>query len=853
MLGKSIAHYLVVERLGQGGMGVVYKARDSHLDRFVALKVLPPERVADPERKRRFVQEAKAASALNHPNIIHIYDIAKDGDIDYIAMELIEGRTLASVIGQRGLRTEQILKYGTQVADALAKSHGAGVIHRDLKPTNIMVTDAGLIKVLDFGLAKLADNATDEFAPTRTVRADEIHTEDGTVMGTLAYMSPEQAQGKQVDGRSDIFSLGAVLYEMAAGRSAFWRDSRASTMAAILRDDPVPLPAEVGAGLRGVIGRCLVKEPSERYQQATEVRAALEAIRDSSTEQTAAPATRRRRPRLAWLAAGGAALGILGAAWWMGGYGASAPQLSGLRLASTFAGSHRSATFSPDGSMIAFLNTANGPAQIWVKNLAQGDPIQITSGNLPAVQPHWSPKNDQIVFSRQGQGIWSVPPLGGTPRQLIRPGRNPNFSGDGERLVFERGHQIWVARTDGSEARRVEGVPEWYYGMDSLPALSAHGEWIAFSRPQIGPHGDLWVIPSAGGKARRLTFDTRISTGPVWTPDDQWIIYSSMRGGSFTLWRVAAAGGKPEALTTGAGEDTDAAISSDGRHLIYTNARNTWKLALLDLATGKQKELMERRNGLAFPSFSPDGERIAFMQVAAGDPQIFTIRRDGTEMRQMTLGKGEINGLPRWSADGAFVYYYRAYPTPSFRKVPAAGGADTEVIAGWSWETHNAAQEDPGGGRLAYTLNQKNNQVATLVREIASGKETRLSEILDNPRWSPDGTALVGTMADQGVIRICPVAGGACTGVAKGSLPVWESTGAKIYFWRHRPETAGQYLWSIDLKTREEKELAALGSFSQVESFYDISRSGQVITTPFREGRTELWMADLKRQGWAAH
>jgi serine/threonine protein kinase len=720
MLGKSIAHYLVVERLGQGGMGVVYKARDTHLDRFVALKVLPPERVADAERKRRFVQEAKAASALNHPNIVHIYDIAKDGEIDYIAMELIEGKTLANLIGQRGLRTDQILKYGAQLADALGKAHAAGVIHRDLKPSNIMVTEAGLIKVLDFGLAKLVENSADEFAPTRTVRPDEVHTEDGTVVGTLAYMSPEQAQGKPLDGRSDIFSFGAVLYEMATGRSAFWRESRASTMAAILRDQPTALPLEVGPGLRGVIGRCLVKEPAERYQQATEVRAALEVIRDSSTDQTAAPATQSRRRWFAGLAAAGAAVIVLaGAALWVGGR-SPAPELSGQRLVSTFAGSHRSATFSPDGSMIAFLNTTNGVPQVWIKNLAQGDPIQITSGDIPAVRPHWSPRNDQIVFSRPGQGIWSVPPLGGAPRQLIRPGRDPNFSGDGERLVFERGHEIWVARADGSDVHRVKGVPEWYYGVDSLPALSAHGEWIAFFRPKIGPHGDLWVIPSAGGTARQLTFDTRLGSGPVWSPDDRWIIYSSLRGGSFTLWRVPAAGGRPEPLTTGAGEDTDAAVTSDGRRLIYTNARNTWTLTLLDLNTGRQKDLIERRIGLAFPIFSPDGERIAFMQPIAGDMQIFTIARDGTDARQMTYGKGEINGLPRWSADGSFVYYYRAYPKTSFRKVAAAGGADTEIVPGWSWETHNAAQEDPAGRRLVYTFQQNNREVATMVRDLST-------------------------------------------------------------------------------------------------------------------------------------
>jgi serine/threonine protein kinase len=843
MLGKSVGHYVVVERLGQGGMGVVYRAHDTHLDRFVAIKVLPPEKVADAERKRRFTREAKAASALNHPNIVHIYDIATDGGIDYIAMELVEGRTLSEIIGSRGLRAEQVLKYGAQVADALAKSHAAGIVHRDLKPGNIMVTEGGLVKVLDFGLAKLAEASSDEFAPTRTILTREVRTDEGTVMGTLAYMSPEQAEGKPLDGRSDIFSLGAVLYEMAAGRSAFWRESRASTLAAILRDQPEPLPPEIMPGLRGVIARCLVKEPSERYQYATEVRAALEVVRDSSSEPAASPAPARRW-RTGWLAV--AALIVLAAAaWWV--RGPRAPELSGQRLVSTFAGSHRSASFSPDGSMIAYLNTADGVPQIWIKNLAQGEPMQITTGNVPAVQPHWAPKSDQIVFSRPGRGIWSVPPLGGVPRQLILPGRNPNFSGDGEQMVFERGHQLWVARSDGSGARRVEGVPEWYYGVDTLPALSAHGDWIAFFRPEIGPHGDLWVIPAAGGKARRLTFDTRISSGPTWTPDDRWIIYSSARGGSVTLWRVPAAGGKPEPLTTGAGEDTAPAISADGRRLIFTNAHNTWRLAVEDPATGGQKELMERRMALAFPSFSPDGSRIAFMQPAGGDPQIFTIATDGTDMRQITRGKGEINGLPRWSADGSFLYYYRAYPSPSFRKIPAAGGADSEVAAGWAWETHAAAQEDPSGKRLVYTFLQNNHQVATIVRDLSTGQESKLNEILDSPRWSPDGSTLLGTRTNSADLVTCPAAGGACTVIGKGRLPVWDRSGSKIYSMRSRPPSLGLELWSLDLQTRAEQQLSPLGPFDPVEVFYDVSRAGQIVSAPFREGRTELWMADLKR------
>jgi Tol biopolymer transport system component len=236
----------------------------------------------------------------------------------------------------------------------------------------------------------------------------------------------------------------------------------------------------------------------------------------------------------------------------------------------------------------------------------------------------------------------------------MNAGRNVNFSSDGEQLVFERGSEIWMAKFDGSGARRVDGIPPSYYNTDRLPALSADGKWIAFFRSERGPNGDFWAMPSAGGKARQLTFDIRVGFGSVWTPDGRWIIFSSARAGSLTLWRVPAAGGTAEPLTSGAGEDTDPALSADGRRLIFTNARNSWALRLLDLATGRQKELIDRRVDMMFPQFSPAGDRIALVSVGAGDPQIFTISVDGTDLRQITQGKGEVNVMPRWSAEGSF-------------------------------------------------------------------------------------------------------------------------------------------------------------------------------------------------------
>ena len=243
MIGKTLGHYQITEKLGEGGMGIVYKARDTRLDRFVALKVLPPEKVSDPDRKRRFIQEAKAASALNHPSIITIHDIDQADGIDFIAMEYVGGKTLDQRIGHRGLRLNDTLKYAVQIADALAKAHSAGIVHRDLKPTNIMVNEDGVVKVLDFGLAKLTEQIQgDETASTATFDGEgRPITEEGVIVGTVAYMSPEQAEGKKVDARSDIFSLGSVLYEMVTGQKAFHGTSKLSTLSAILHQEAIRL------------------------------------------------------------------------------------------------------------------------------------------------------------------------------------------------------------------------------------------------------------------------------------------------------------------------------------------------------------------------------------------------------------------------------------------------------------------------------------------------------------------------------------------------------------------------------------------------------------------------------------
>ena len=286
MIGQALGHYRIEAKLGEGGMGVVYRAFDTHLDRPVAIKILRADATTSPERQRRFVQEAKAASALNHPNIIHIYDISSSGDTDFIAMEFVAGKTLHQLIGKNDLPLRDTLKYSIQIADALARAHSAGIVHRDLKPANIIIDEDGRVKLLDFGLAKLTEKTVDSEAATATMTAEDAPlTEEGSIAGTVAYMSPEQAEGRKVDARSDIFSFGSVLYEMVTGRRPFEGATKMSTISAILQKEPPPpggLAPNLPAELEKIILRCLRKERDRRTQHIDDVKLALEELRDDS-------------------------------------------------------------------------------------------------------------------------------------------------------------------------------------------------------------------------------------------------------------------------------------------------------------------------------------------------------------------------------------------------------------------------------------------------------------------------------------------------------------------------------------------------------------------------------------------
>jgi eukaryotic-like serine/threonine-protein kinase len=844
--GSRIGPYEIIRLLGEGGVGRVYRARDVRLGRDVALKFL-----RDPASAPALLREARAASALSHPGICHVYDVGDSSDGPWIAMEYVPGEPLdRDPRLARGLPSDAVIRLGTQIAAALAHAHTLGIIHRDLKTANIVVRPDGRIAVLDFGLAgPLPAAVTDALTRTGTAVASGPS-------GTPGYMAPEILRGSRGDERSDLWALGVVLFELVTGARPFSGTTTFELAASILEKPTPALPAHVPAPLGRIIAKLLEKDPNSRYSSAVEVRAALEAIGElvPGTVEARRPPIEPQRPfpRAVIGILVLVALAAVVLVWsWLG----EAPlAVSNLHLAAADDGSSmQTPAFSPDGALVAFIAPdAKGIGQVFVRKTSGGAPVQITFGPAAAARPAWHAGTGEIAYGLAGQGIWAVSALGGTSRRLVDQGEHPSFSRDGARLVFERDRRLWIAGGDGAGAREVAGIPQKYYGIPWMAAISPDGSRIAYFRSEAGPNGDFWIVPADGGEPRQLTNDLREGSWPAWTPDGRLLVFSSSRAGSRTLWQIRPDGGKPEALTTGAGEDDEPAISPDGTRLMFTNTRNTWELRIRDPG-GIERRLLERRGEILFPLFSPDGRRVAFFGRAKYAVAIFTVGTDGSDLRQLTAGR-ELNHSPRWSHDGEHIIFYQIKPELSVRRVPALGGASAAILD-WNWETENGMQYDPTGGTIVYTRMRPMGAPlsvpeAAVVRDVRTGQEHELPQPHKHLcRFSPDGRWIAGSEHDGSVV-VCPPDGGACRTVAKATptSPVaWAGDGARLYFLRAPEGRAGRRdLWSAGVDGSGERLEGTLGRFRLIDTFFDVSADGHVVWSPFQQGRRELWAAEIK-------
>jgi Tol biopolymer transport system component/predicted Ser/Thr protein kinase len=803
MIRPDVTHYRMVEKLGEGGMGVVYKALDTSLDRFVAVKFLP--RNPDAERRARFVQEAKAASALNHPNIVTVHEFgAADGE-DFMVMEFIKGRTLAALVGSDGMKPADALKYSVQVAEALAAAHKAGIVHRDLKPGNIMVTDSGLVKVLDFGLAKLT-----EASPH--LDSLETRTAAGTVVGTAAYMSPEQAEGTPVDARSDIFSFGAVLYEMLTGTQAFARASRVATLAAVVHEDP-PALSQVGRTvpreIERVVQRCLNKDPAERYQHMADLWIALQDLKeDSDSGRISGPgpaaAPSHKPARMLWAALGAVvALAGLSAWLWLGRRGPAAPEANSVVRLTSDTGLTGNPSLSADGKLVAYASDRAGlDTDIYVQQVrGRGPALRVTDDPADDYQPSMSPDGSKVAFrsDRDGGGIYEVSTFGGQARLLVPRAYYPRYSPDGSRLLYWTGEpqsnvggHNWIMPADGGPASEV--AAGWLAGPaiwtpDGSHVLSMAGPMSAadvFLCPIGGPprlsgatmtmqalglavlgvgsiSADRQLLVSAGTAQTfsiwRLKLDPRtwqpVSAQQL-TSGTQYDLEPSAAAGSvaFTsgairinLWSIplGKAGGEPDVLTK---SDTrmrfNARLSADGRKVVSLvwNARDT-DVEVRDLETGTAQLLTSGPETDSYALFSPDGETVAFMR----NRDLYRVPVNGGPAEMIVADSGAPSS---WTPDGKFIVTSRSGSgTATLELADLAARRNLPLLRHPKWRLYQP-NVSPDGKWMAFNANEEPESHIYLSpfrgERMASESEwvplATGSHHEDKPRWSPDGNTL---------------------------------------------------------------------------------------------------------------
>jgi Tol biopolymer transport system component len=621
--GTRFGPYEIVAPLGAGGMGEVYSARDTRLDRTVAIKILPLHRSDQAEARERFEREARAIAALNHPNICQLYDVGSQDAVNYLVLEYLQGETLADRLARGPLPLSDLVRYALEVTDALDAAHRRGIVHRDLKPGNIFLTAHGACKVLDFGLAKLVHEETPDVA-AETISA--ALTTDGTAVGTMAYMSPEQARGETLDERTDIFSFGAVLYEMATGKPAFGGKTSAIIFKAILDETPLALSQRnpiLPERLDDVVSKALEKDRNLRYQSAAELRADLQRLkRDSESGKIVPPAPVRRSARARWIAMA-SLLAVLAGATAIALYRylghRPLPGPTNWEQLTFFTDSAVYPALSPDGRMLAFIRgsgTFFGKGEIYVKLLPSGDAVQLTHDSSRKLAPVFSPDGTRIAYGTVPFDTWEVPVLGGQPSLLLRNASSLSWIDNGKHLFFseirEGLHMVLVTTNEGRAESRDVYVPPSERGMVHHSYLSPDGRSVLLV--VMNERGELLpceVVPFEGsGSMRAVGPPQATCTAGAWSPDGKWIYVSANPGGHFHIWRQGFPDGPLQQVTSGITEEEGIAMSADGKSLLTSVGERDATIWLHDSSGDHQLS----SEGSAFGStLSPDKTKLYYV------------------------------------------------------------------------------------------------------------------------------------------------------------------------------------------------------------------------------------------------
>ncbi len=814
--GARVGPYDVVALIGAGGMGEVYRARDSRLRRDVALKILPTSVAGDPDRRVRFEQEAHAAAALNHPNILAIYDVGGAEDVSYIAVELVNGTTLATAMQRGPMPVRALLDVAVQIADGLAAAHAAHIVHRDLKPANVMITSDDRIKILDFGLAKqaIAASGVDETIATH-------HTVPGMIVGTVSYMSPEQACGKQVDHRSDQFSFGLMLYEMAAGKKAFDERESVQTLAAIVSNDPPPLDARVPAPLRWIIDRCLAKNPEHRYDSSRDLYHELRSVRDHlseiSTEVAHAIATPPAlRPRGRWLIPTAFALGLaVPVAFALAWIAPPLPDPSSYRF-TPFAfdpGGESVAVFSTDGKAVAYgsRQSVSAPYQLYVRYLAAATALQLTDLRTSAHPIGWSPDSKRVLFVTTGESpaLWSIAVVGGEPQLLFslpKSARNvtpasiavstnnkfaaflsaPDNGTVGVSTVGLPGGMPTRYSVEPFAAKTVYNTPTLRFSPDGQQLL------LLINRGQNGEEAWLLKFPEAGNTGvRRIEPPLRTFSGTPsvsWMPDNRRVVMAlqDTPDTSEQLWMVDTQSGERRALTSGTRTTFGPSVAPDGSKLVFRESNGNYDLVSVDVATGTASTLLATDRNEAMPAWAAADNSMVYVTTRNGPDEIW-LRRGGDQDRPVVSPRDFPPGTTQW------------FMAPAL---------------------------SPRGDRVMYTRVEQSGTAHLWISSVAGGTPIRATH--DEERgaefagtWSSDSAwfAYYGVREGEADLLKVKTSGEAVpvllkSGLDVGDVPDWSPTGEWIRF--------GNSLISPDGKT--ERSLGQHGS-----AFYTFSKNGRLL------------------------
>jgi eukaryotic-like serine/threonine-protein kinase len=887
LIGRFIKHYKILQLAGTGGMGEVYIAEDTRLGRKVAVKILPPQFTREAERIARFQRESRAASALNHPNIITIHEIGHDLNTHFIVTEYIEGDTLRKKIRDGKLNLKEAVESTLQIASALEAAHSAGIIHRDIKPENIMIRRDGYVKVLDFGLAKLTEKRKSD---PRAQNEHQISTETGLVMGTLSYMSPEQATGQEVDQRTDIFSLGVVFYEMLTGKNPFKREHLAATLRAILEEQPESLGSSnpsVSLDLERIVTRMLDKEKEFRYQTAADLRASLRRMQrgidsgitvSANQISTTQPAAAKNYVS-GWWRSAALALAVISlfllAIWFFFPRGDGKGRGSDWQAAQVVKvtdaqGLEYFPNLSPDGKSLIYASDLRGNFDIYLQRTGTKKTINLTEDSSHRdTEAVFSPDGTHIAFrsGRNGGGLFLMKETGESVKQLLNFGFNPTWSPDGKEIacveddiVIPAGRRkfpsrLWVVTVATGEARVISESDA------TQPNWSPNGKRIAFTSGESDKRG-LWTIRADGSDAKPAHTNDPADTGAVWSPDGKLLYFTSPRSGVPSLWRIAideASGetsGNAELIPTPGAFIYQISFSRDGKRIAFAEentTRNTYRWAC-DLLAGRITEPPEqitRSTGTLFSAaISPNGEKLVFEKRW----KMFVLKIGSTIPYQLIDGGGSSERRPRWSPDGNRIAFEASFSGTSQVYIINADGSGQQQITYAPAPGVVFPLWSPDGKRLAYTAFLGKTYIMDLTKPFDQQTPEETPNFPNSDAyfsawdWSPDGKYLTGVQGEKGAatkgIYIYSLATKTYEEIYDIKVPDLASRPLWLNDSRHLIFNTSEKIFIADIQTKKIQEIDSPGQTQfRISS---LSRDNRYFYGVMAATESAIWMLSLE-------